>query len=452
MITIRGCRAAVWVAVAAVALAATATSATAVATVGPAGSGAAPIARPLAHPVWLCRPGMHANPCNQNLYGDPQVAVGGAPFEVTYPNDGKRTTLDATHVRASGTPIVEPYNAPDRPPVDCFYVYPTVDVVSNPVLPVGDLPPSATSTEMAATLSQVGRLTSLCRMFVPLYRQATLLQLAVNVAITHDPSAQQLGQNDIRQAWEQYWAHDNVDPVTHRRRGVVILGHSQGSTAAIDMIDADIDNDPVARGRLVSAVILGGQVQVPIGKLDGGGTDPASSFQHVPVCARSSSVAPLPTGCVVAFSSFDLPAGQSPGEGGFGRNGAPDHQIVCTNPRALLAGLPAAASVPLDTYLATQQLEAESALEGTLLAPIFGYAPPDRPTGYVRYTGVLGGRCRHSGTAEDNATWFQVDNSAALFPRQAISSLGLHTVDFNVTQGDLVELISAQTFLWVFAH
>src|ERR1700752_3944280 len=52
--------------------------------------------------VWLCRPGLPSNPCTSNL-----------------------TT---TVVRANGSTYVQRARPARNPPIDCFYVYPTVSM------------------------------------------------------------------------------------------------------------------------------------------------------------------------------------------------------------------------------------------------------------------------------------------------------------------------------------
>ena len=85
--------------------------------------------------------------------------------------------------------------------------------------------------------------------------------------------------------------------------------------------------------RLVSAILLGGNVEVPIGK-DVGGT-----FTKVAACRSATQV-----GCVVAYSSFVQPP---PANSVFGLvPGSTTLQVLCTNP----ASLDANATAPLVPY------------------------------------------------------------------------------------------------------
>jgi hypothetical protein len=82
--------------------------------------------------------------------------------------------LDATVVAADGTLTVEPFVPADDPPVDCFYVYPTIsrDPGDNSDLVRAD------GEEGFAAVNQVAPLGTRCRVFAPLYRQVTLAALA----------------------------------------------------------------------------------------------------------------------------------------------------------------------------------------------------------------------------------------------------------------------------------
>lgn len=405
------------------------------------------LTQPLAETVWLCRPGMTGNPCNQDAEGSPQTTTDGA-YTQRYVS-GAPQTLDTTVHTPDGT-TTEPYTPPGNSAVDCFYVYPTVDTTSNPPLRIGSLPPVPQDVEMAVTLAQVSRLAQHCRLFVPVYRQASLIEVGLGfLGLTPDTAT---GAGDVLDAWDDYWAHDNTDPATGKRRGVVLLGHSQGSAAVVNLIRQRMDDTPAVRDHLVSAIVLGGNVQVPDGRPDGGGSDADATFQHVPACERASAQAPLPTGCVVAYSAYDLPEGQHPApDAVFSRSTTPGHHILCVDPAALLRGDAPGAVGPLDTYLPTRRL-----LQGSLLAPnghlalvMSGFTLPDDPTGYARYPGTVTGGCASARDSVGTADWLQLATGQSLFPDSArTSGLGLHVADFNVAQGDLIRLVAAQSAAW----
>ena len=74
---------------------------------------------------------------------------------------------------------------------------------------------------------------------------------------------------DVLDAWNHYLQHDN------NGRGVVLIGHSQGSGVLTQLIRNEIDGKPV-QSRLISALLLGTSLAVPKGKDVGG------AFQNVP--------------------------------------------------------------------------------------------------------------------------------------------------------------------------
>ncbi len=412
-------------------------------------------ALPLASTVWLCRPGAAANPCNQDLAGNPQRGAAGASFTHRYLGSGSDVTLDATRFTAAGAGPVEPFTAPAAPPMDCFSVYPTVDLTPNPLLQVGSLPPVAQDTHLAVSLTQVARLSGLCRMFVPVYRQAPLASLVVGVA-TGTSADVATGAMDVRNAWSDYWDNFNTDPVTHQRRGVLLLGHSQGTADLVTLLQQRFDGATAERAHLVAAYLLGGNVQVATEPGTGTAPDPASTFQDLPPCERGSTSAAMPTGCVVAYSSFRTPDGQPPApDAVFGRSTAPAHRILCVNPAALLAGSAADAAAPLDANFPTNRL-----LEGTVVLPnghlsvvLSGYQLQNRPTGFAHYPDTLTGQCRVQADAAGTASWLQVSGGSALFPADSSTSgLGLHVVDYNIALGDLVQLAALQSQQWAAAR
>jgi hypothetical protein len=407
---------------------------------------------PLANPVWLCKPGIPNNPCGQNADGGPMDPAVDGSFAMHYPS-GRSEPLDATSITPDGSPHQESYQVGSSEPVDCFYVYPTVDILPNPLLQVGNLPPTVNDQDFTAALLQLGRFANVCRLFVPEYRQASIVQGVGGLLIPADLG---LGRMDVEQAFLDFWNTDNIDPATHQHRPFIVLGHSQGSWAASWLIAKDVETDPTMRAHLVSAILPGGDVQAPDGAPAGGGDDPDSTFQYLGACARTSPASPMPTGCVVAYSSYDLPAGTHPDPGANpGRSRAAGHHVLCTNPAALLAGTTPDTQLNLDAYLPTQQL-----LDGNPLLPngqlsllLIGWNFRDDPSGFTRYSAQLQGQCESVDDSSGNASWLQVTGQTDLFPAPGSSSgLGLHVVDFNVALGDLVALAAAQSNAWLNQH
>jgi Protein of unknown function (DUF3089) len=340
------------------------------ATTGPAATTAAATspAGPITHPtVWLCRPGLPDNPCE----GD----------------------LDATVVTPDGRRAREPFRPAADPPVDCFYVYPTVSTAGGRNAPL-----RAGAAEIAAARAQAARFAAVCRVFAPVYRQVTLAGLATG-GLT-DRAARKLAHGDVVSAWHDYLARDNGG------RRFVLIGHSQGTFELTQLVQEEIDGDAALRARLVSALLIGGYVSIRRGADTG-------DFINVPACRRRGQ-----TGCVVAYNSYP---GTPPPDSLFGRSSG-EREILCVNPAAL-AGGPA----PLRPYLPAAEIGA-----GT--------------SGFVAWRGALRAQCRRT----SGASWLRVDGTtpeAVRLLRAASTrpAWGLHRADVNLALGDLVALVREQT-------
>ena len=321
------------------------------------------------------------------------------------------SSLDSTVVSKNGTRSVEPAAAAANPPIDCFYVYPTVSAQKTAVATLHVDP-----EERAIAVTQAARFSQVCRVYTPMYRQATLA--AITGAVKRSTSlGRDVGYRDVVAAWQDYLAHDN------HGRGVVLIGHSQGSAVLIQLIRSQIDNNPAVRSRLVSAILLGGNVTVPVGRDVGG------DFQHIPVCRSNRQ-----TGCVIAYSSFLDPP---PANSLFGRPGAGpraasaaghDLQVVCVNPAA-----PAGGAALLQSYFPTLKFPGP-------LGAVSG-AVPTAPTPWVAYPGRYSAKCMSA----NGATWLQITpqpgDARAVVTQTLGPTWGLHLYDVNLALGDLVTMV-----------
>lgn len=343
--------------------------------------------------TWLCRPGLVGDPCA----GD----------------------LSTTVIAASGSRRVVRRAAAANPPIDCFYVYPTVSTE-----PTGNANLAVQSAETAVAVAQAAQFSTVCRVYAPMYRQVTLRGLLGAATTKADPA---LALQDVVAAWRDYLANDN------NGRGVVLIGHSQGAFVLTSLIAQAIDPNVAVRARLVSAILLGGNVTVPDGRGVGG------AFAHVPACSADRQV-----GCVIAYSSFA--AGSPPPQNSlFGRTTAAGMQVLCTNPAALGGGSgPLAAEMPLDTTGLTQ-------LAGSKLAAFF----PGVSTPWVEMTGGFTAGCEHTG----GASWLQVSASSpaaravlSAVAHQLPGTWGTHLVDVNIALGNLVHDVASQAAAWTASH
>jgi Protein of unknown function (DUF3089) len=159
-------------------------------------------------------------------------------------------------------------NVAKDPPVDCFYVYPTVS--RDPGMN-SDLKPSE---ENGAATVQFARFASVCRTFAPLYRQMTLGAVAAYSAGANIDDAAALAYRDVAAAWRNYLATRN------NGRPFVLIGHSQGSLMLQMLIAREIENNPAVAARMKLAILPGFNVVVPQGKLVGG------TFKKTPLCSH----------------------------------------------------------------------------------------------------------------------------------------------------------------------
>lgn len=355
-----------------------------------------PAAAEYANPdIWLCRPG------RQDACAAPQ---------------------DATIVAVNGGMTRETFHPAKNPPIDCFYVYPTV---SNE--PGGNSDLKVTGAEKMVVDAQFARFAAKCRLFAPMYRQVTLTALRAMIAGKPIAIDRDLGYGDVRAAWNYYLEHDN------QGRGVVLVGHSQGSGVLTRLIKEEIDGKPV-QAKLISAILMGTSLPVPKG------ADVGGAFKHIPVCRSNHQ-----TGCVIAFADFraNVPP---PDNSRFGK--APDGmQAVCANPAALGGG-----SGVLDAYLSAGRISTAS--DGP--REPFDWTKPPKPvdTAFVKAPGLLSAEC----VANEHGSYLAVTvhptpggartndiSGDVVVNGQVLQDWGLHLIDANLTMGNLVAIVGDES-------
>ena len=342
--------------------------------------------------TWLCRPG-HAAICT--------------------------TDQRATSVRADGTTSTRKWQPATKPKVDCFYVYPTVSLDRSPN---SDMIPGP--EEAAVVNQQLNRFASQCRLFAPLYRQVTIP--ALRSALTGAPMAgidRELAYADVRDAWRSYLAHDN------HGRGVVLIGHSQGSGVLKRLLAEEIDGKPVQQ-QLVSAILPGTNFLVPAGKVVGG------DLKSIPLCTASGQ-----TGCVISYVTFRDEA-PPPANSRFGRTQAPGMKVACVNPAAIGGG-----SGPADAYFPAQ---ANTLSEQ---APTTWARGKQITTPFVQVPGLVTAQCIDRGGAQYLALTVHpnpADPRTDQIPGDIVQGgkvaldWGLHLIDINANMGGLISVVAAQ--------
>jgi len=338
---------------------------------------------------WLCKPGKAANPC--------------------------QIPLDTTVVNADGSESTVTPKRATKPPVDCFYVYPTVSSQAGPNADLSEDPEiDGIAEQQAAQFSRN------CRMFAPIYPQFTVGAI-LSGQITDE--VVDIAYAGVKAAWNEYLQKYN------RGRGIVLIGHSQGTGHLSRLIAETADRNPKLRKRLVSGVLIGGNVYVPKGKRVGG------QFKKIPACARAKEV-----GCVIASSGF---LSEPPADANFGRLGGalvtpgldPDkYEVMCVNP----ADLDGSKGVLKPLY----NTEPFPGIYGPLLPEFTGFA-----TQWVSYPKLYKASCQRAGGAH----WLQVsDISTSQDQRVRIGeplgrTWGTHLTEVNDSYGNLLSVVKTQT-------
>ena len=323
-----------------------------------------------------------------------------------------------TVISADGTLTRETWKADPNAPIDCFYVYPTVSTD-----PDRHSDMTADPAEHNVIRQQFARFASKCRPYAPVYRQVTLAGLRQSMAGGGRAALDRgLGYDDVRDAWNHYLQNDN------RGRGVVLIGHSQGSYILTALVRDEIDGKPI-QSRLVSAILLGATVPVAKGKDVGG------AFKSVPLCRSASQ-----TGCVITFASFRSTV-PPPANTLFGRVTLDGMEAACTNPAALAGG-----SGDLRAYLATEG----RTITGGPRARQWIASVQKIDTPFVAMPGLLTARC----ASNEHANYLEVTvNGNPADPRTddipgdlgaAAANWGLHLVDVNIAMGNLIEIVGQQ--------
>ena len=365
-----------------------------------------PAAMDYADPAaWLCRPGDAGDAC-------------------------ARSDQRATIVRADGSTAMEAFHPDPNAPIDCFYVYPTVSLD-----PGGNAAMKAERQEIAVVDQQFARFAAVCRPFAPLYRQITLTALRANLADHPIAADRAMAYDDVKRAWDYYLAHDN------HGRGVVLIGHSQGSLVLAQLVKEEVDGKPVQQ-RILSVILAGYRLQVPVGKDVGG------DFTSIPLCHAAGQI-----GCVITFASFRA-TNPPPADGKmFGASAGPGLEAACTNPAALAGG-----AGLLHAYLASgiHAQIADGVQPGAWTDPPVAITTP-----FVEVPGLLGAECRHDnghhylaitlhpgpGGKRTNAITGDVVVGGRVLP-----DWGLHIIDMNLAMGNLIAIVRAESRTWAAQH
>ncbi|MBO9544530.1 DUF3089 domain-containing protein [Caulobacter sp.] len=348
--------------------------------------------------LWLCRPDLQDNRC--------------------------KVDLDATVIAPSGKMTVERYAPAKDPKVDCFFIYPTV---SNDPGWISDF--EANADEWDDIRLQFARFGSVCRQFAPIYRQGTLRRLRYPGGgpkpVGEQPPPGIGGYADVLDAWNWYLAHEN------KGRGVVLIGHSQGTVMLTKLLAEEIDGKPMQK-QLVSALLMGGLVTVPPGQDVGG------SFKATPLCRAANQL-----GCVIAYVTFRdrLPPPEA-SRFGRARDGL---RAACVSPASLAGG-----KGQPESYFVTKGFLNGS---GGDIPP--EWVRPARPIGtfFVKTPGLITTECVREGEFDYLALHVNADPKdprtdelgGQIIRKTGVDlSWGLHLIDVDHSIGTLTRIVGRQ--------
>jgi hypothetical protein len=360
--------------------------------------------------VWVCRPGQAANPCASDLAAT-TVTAGGALQPASWPHSAAASKFA------------------------CFYVH-----GSDGLTGTGNTSLAVTKVDLEVAVRQAAPLAQVCQVWAPSYRSQTFPTvekgLAGDEALLRSTSA--VAYDSVLPAWQYFLARTGGKPV-------ILVGDSQGAAVLIHLISAQLDHQPSVLRRLLVAILVGGNLQVPAGKTAG------ATFTKVPLCTAATQ-----TGCAIAFSSY--PA-QPPPDSVFGRPGqgvslqsgqtaTAGQQVACVNPAALTGG-----TGDLGPYLFASDQTAR----------IPGYEPLTEPvsTPWVTYPGLYSATCEQGG----GASWLQVTSLAGTSHTRPVlndnhlngiadtgQAYGYHGWEYTLTLGNLLRDVAVQEAAWESSH
>jgi len=357
-----------------------------------------------AGPVWLCQPGQADDFCAYNLAAT-TVSAAGALAPANWPRSDVASKFA------------------------CFYVHPTDGVATSANTTV-----AITKVEADVAVEQASPLAQVCDVWAPSYASQTWLSvvkgLAGDKAVMH--STFTVAYDSVLSAWKWFLAHTGSKPIA-------LVGDSQGSAILIHLISAELDHEPSVLHRLLVAVIVGGNLQVPSKKTVG------ATFTKVPLCTSGTE-----TGCAIAYSSYPS---QPPADSVFGRPGQgvslqsgqtakAGQRVACVNPAALSGG-----TADLDPYMLT-------ATQPGLTEHV--------TTSWVTYPALYSATCEQV----SGASWLLVKSLAGTSTTRPVvndnvvgspggatgPAWGYHDYEFGLTLGNMLHDIATEETAWESRH
>jgi hypothetical protein len=247
-----------------------------------------------------------------------------------------------------------------------------------------------------------------CDLYVPLYRQVTIGAYVFGAEAREARLA--VAFSDVADAFAHYLGQYN-----HGRK-IVLVGHSQGAEMVVRLLRRFFEEDPALRDRLLVAMAIGGNVEVPPGRLSG------ATLPTIPLCSKPDEL-----GCVVAYQTRRSGNDKSPG--GLGPHAG--NETACVNP----AGVGSTERRPFSrTYLPMS----------VLLSGARGVSTP-----FVVYRDFYAGQCvagaggyRYLAVSEVPGAGDTRESPFDLGQIGLNTSLGTHILDMQFPQGDLIDMVA----------
>ena len=253
-------------------------------------------------------------------------------------------------------------------------------------------------------------------------------------------SCRNVAYDSVLPAWQWFLAPT-------QGKSVVLVGDSQGSAVLIHLISAEVDHQPSMLRRLLVAVIVGGNLQVPSGKTVGA-TFTKVPHLSAPPAPRLAAPSPFPlthrshprTHLRQAGPGVSLQSGQTAKAG---------QQVACVNPADLTGG-----TADLGPYFLTlTQVAPDPYIDFALKKPV--------PTPWVTYPELYSASCEQGG----GATWLQVTSLAGESHTRRLVNLnvvgnlggtgpawGYHGYEYGLALGNLLQDIAGEEAAWESRH
>ena len=342
---------------------------------------------------WLCKPGVKPDPCKGSL---------------------KTTVFDS-----AGNSEVRTAKNAHRPKYDCFYVYPTVSEQPTPNANK-HIDPQQTSIAQY----QAARYSEDCKVYAPVYRQATLAGISDPESV--DPNSFAIAYKDVLAAWKNYLRRLQQGPRRGPDRPLPGCRHAQPAAQQRD------------REAQVAAQAAGLGDPARRQRDDPQGQGPRRHVQEDPPL-------PLRQADRLRDRVLDLqrrphrPTRSSAAPTARSRRCRPARTRPTTRSPARTRPPSAAALRPLETIARSEPFPGTLGIGITIM---YGGPAPSADTPWITPQDHYTARCDYTDGAS-SLMLSSVDGAKVLTPSPT-PGWGLHLLDANVALGNLIDIVHSQ--------